>query len=219
MSKVRVVGQVAGSGSSEYHLRELEIARDRHRPEHAMPPYLPPPARILDIGCGAGQTLIAGFPDRVSFGLDVDFDALKLGCTLTNQVRFARGVAEALPYRSESFDMVVARVSLPYTRLIESLAEVHRVLRRDGRLWVVLHPFRMVWNQAQRGSYKSKILFAYILANSLLFHCFQKQFSIGARCESFQTQRGIQRALRRAGFGDIEVQLSSRQFLVTARKP
>lgn len=218
MSLKQVVGPFAGSGSSQYHLRELEIARDPHRPEYAMPPFPPPPAKILDIGCGAGQTLIAGFPDRVSFGIDVDAEALRFGRTLTNHVRFARGVAEALPYRSESFDLVVARVSLPYTRLADSLAEIHRVLRRDGQLWAVLHPFQMSWRQACRASIRGKLLFAYVLTNSLLFHCFQYQFAISGRCESFQTRHGIRRALVRCGFRQIAFELTPRQFCVTARK-
>lgn len=218
MSQIRTAGQFAGSGPSEYHLRELEIARDPHRPEHAMPPYLPPPARVLDIGCGAGQTLIAGFADRVSFGMDVDLSALQLGRTLTKQIRFATAKAEALPYRSGSFDMVVARVSLPYTRLAESLAEIHRVLTPGGLLWAVLHPFGLSWKQALKSGFRGKMLFGYILMNSLLFHWCQRQFSIAGRCESFQTRRGVRKALEACGFGEIAFDTSAHQFVVTARR-
>lgn len=202
----------------QYHLKELEIALDANRTEHVMPPSPPTPARILDVGCGAGQTLIAGFADRISFGMDLDETALELGTKLTKQVRFARGFAEALPFKNDAFDMVIARVSLPYTLLPESLPEIRRVLKPGGLLWSVFHPFRLTWEQVKRGGYKRKLLFAYILANSLLFHGLQKQFVFAGRCESFQTRRGIRRALEKCGLEDIHIELNGQQFLVTARK-
>jgi ubiquinone/menaquinone biosynthesis C-methylase UbiE len=183
-----------------------------------MPPFVPPPARILDIGCGAGQTLIAGFPDRVSFGVDLDVDALKLGARLTTQVRFAVGLAEALPYGNESFEMVIARVSLPYTFLAESLTEIRRVLKPNGVVWAALHPFRLSWAQVRHGGIRTKMRFLYVLANSLMLHWFQKQFALAGRCESFQTSRGIRRMLERCGFDHIEIDLNAQHFLVMARK-
>jgi hypothetical protein len=43
----------------DYHLRELEIARSPSDSRRVMPPVLPGIRRVLDIGCDAGQTLIA----------------------------------------------------------------------------------------------------------------------------------------------------------------
>ena len=42
---------------------------------------------------------------------------------------------------SNSFDLVISRVSLPYTDIPQSLSEIARVLREDGRVWLSLHPF------------------------------------------------------------------------------
>ena len=204
--------------SLQYHLDELEIARDPNRREHVTPPQPSSAAKILDIGCGAGQMLIARFPERVTFGIDVDHEALKLGGTLTNNVRFLRASAEALPYRSNTFDLVLARVSLPYTRLPESLAEIGRVLKPQGTLWVVLHPFRIPWAQVRYGSnFRGKLYFAYIALNSLLFHFVQRQFSVSGRCESFQTRYGMRRALEQRGFRDVRIEFD-RHFVVTATK-
>ena len=80
----------------------------------------------------------------------MDFSALQLGRTLTDQVRFTCASAEALPYAQESFDLVIARVSLPYTYLAESLPEIRRVLVPAGRLWATLHTFSIPWQQARR---------------------------------------------------------------------
>lgn len=216
---VNLFGRRAGRQNPEqYHLNELEIALNAGRAEHVMPPIPPAPARVLDIGCGAGQTLIAGCADRISFGMDIDETALKLGTKLTQQVRFAQGFAEALPFKNDVFDLVIARVSLPYTILPESLPEIRRVLKPGGVLWSVLHPFRLTWAQVRRGGYKRKLLFVYILANSLLFHGVQKQFVFAGRCESFQTRRGIRKALENCGLDEVQIELNGQQFLVTARK-
>ena len=202
--------------SENYHLEELRVATDPSHPSHQLPPAAHSGAHILDVGCGAGQSLIAAYPGRVCFGLDPDLGALRLGQSLTDDVRFACGAAESLPYRSAEFDLVIARVSLAYTDISASLREIRRVLRKDGRLWITLHPFKHSWNQARQANVKGWLFFAYVLANSVLFHLLQRQFSLFGRQESFQTRRGIVRALRRAGFQDIQVEQKA-HFLVTAR--
>lgn len=65
--------------SEQYHRGELKVALDPSHPAHILPPGLPRSHAVLDIGCGAGQTLIAAYPDRISYGVDVDVEALKLG--------------------------------------------------------------------------------------------------------------------------------------------
>ncbi len=140
--------------SEQYHLDELKIALDPNHPKHILPPALPSSKRVLDIGCGAGQTLIARYPDRVSFGLDIDVDALQIGRSLTDRVRFVCGKAENLPYSNAQFDMVIARVSLAYTNISAALKEIHRVLKKDGELWITLHPFSIPWTQAKAGNWR-----------------------------------------------------------------
>lgn len=202
--------------STRYHLNELQIALDPSRPEHILPPQSPPSERVLDIGCGAGQTLMAAYPDRISFGLDIDFAALQLGTSLTDRVRFLQGRAEGLPYKDQQFDLVFARVSLPYTNLRFSLKEMRRVLRSGGSVWMTLHPPAVPWRQAMASNWKGKILFGYILLNSALFHLVQRQFPFHGRYESFQTDRGIRRALGQAGFEEISIKRNA-HYVVTAR--
>lgn len=199
-----------------YHLEELQVARDPTHPSHLLPPPAPAGARILDIGCGAGQTLIAAYPDRLTFGLDCDPGALRLGRTLTQSVRFTCGQAEALPYADAEFDLIVARVSLAYTDISRSMREIRRVLRTGGLVWMTLHPLALCWNQARQASWKGKVYFAYILVNGVCFHLLQHQFPLRGRNESFQTASGMRRALLRAGFRDIEVEHGA-HFVVRAR--
>src|ERR1039457_2440163 len=88
--------------SSQYHLYELEVAQNRSHPAHILPQPSAPSERVLDIGCGAGQTLIAAYPDRISFGIDIDIEALKLGSSLTTEVVFTYGSNSARPHVKNS---------------------------------------------------------------------------------------------------------------------
>jgi len=202
--------------SDEYHLKELEIALDLGSTKRSMPPPLPSAQVVLDVGCGAGQTLIAGYPDRISFGLDVDLSAMKLGRSLTEKVRFTQGRAEALPYGGSQFDLLIARVCLPYTNIEAALKEIRRVLKPRGMLWATLHPFSIPWEQARKANYKGRIFFCYIVLNSALFHLTQRQFPFRGRYESFQTDFGMRRALARAGFGDVQISRGA-AYAITAQ--
>ena len=199
-----------------YHLDELRIAQDPSHPAHLLPPPVPASSRVLGVGCGAGQILLTAYPEQLTFGIDVDRSALRLGRSLTQNVGFVCAQAEALPFRAGEFDLVVARVSLPYTDLPKSLREMRRVLKPGGLVWMTLHPFATSWKQAQASGWKGKLFFAYILLNSVLFHFVQRQISCCGRYESFQTEGGIRRALQGAGFRHIVVE-QNRHFLVTAR--
>jgi len=202
--------------TTQYHLAELAIARDPSRPEHVAPPGLPPGHRVLDVCCGAVQTLITAYPDRLSVGLDIDLPALQLGRTLTDRVLFTCGRAEALPYRTASFDAVIARVSLPLTNLPMSLREIHRVLRKGGLLWMALHPWSHCLKQARQGGLKRWVYFSYVALNSALLAVFQRVVPWPGRgYESFQTEGGISRILRKIGYTEISI-TRTRHFVVTA---
>lgn len=201
--------------STNYHLDELGIARDPSHPAHILPPPLPREARILDVGCGAGQTLIAAYPKQNSVGVDVDGEALAFGRTLTNRVQFVQARAEHLPFAPGQFDAAIARVSLAYTDLPRSIPELRRVLKRGGMLWLVLHPVSIPWSTARAGGPKAWIFFTYIAATSLLFHFVGKMFSFGGRYESFQTSRGMIRALGKHGFSNVTI-AKGRHFVLTA---
>jgi SAM-dependent methyltransferase len=212
--------------SDDYHLLELSIANTPGDPRCVMPTIRTGQRRILDVGCGAGQTLIASnlAQDVSAVGVDVDSVALTLGRSLSKGIHFARARGEALPFARDNFDLVISRVALPYMNVPVALAEMARVLKAGGELWLVLHPLSAVMSalasNVSRLKLKGAIYQLYVLANGLALHLLSKQFDFplkGGRCESFQTVRGIRRALQAAGFEGVEIRRDN-FFVVTARK-
>lgn len=209
----------------EYHLRELEIARAPNDPRHVMPAILPKHRRILDVGCGAGQTLIASdlAPGVEAVGIDIDHEALELGVELSERVCFVAGSAEALPFGGAVFDLVIARVALPLTYIPTAVAEMGRVLAPGGDVWLVLHSLgrtvQLLVNNARHLELKKAVYRAYVLANGSLYHLagHMAPFPSSGRYETFQTDHSLARELRRAGFGAIQT-TRSYHYVVTATK-
>jgi ubiquinone/menaquinone biosynthesis C-methylase UbiE len=209
-----------------YHLIELAIAQDASDPRRSLPPIAAHHRRVLDIGCGAGQTLIASAlpAGTLGVGVDIEHGALALGRTLAPPLHFLRARGEALPFAPASFDIVICRVALPYMHIGRALTEMARVLAPGGDVWLVLHPWQMTAGElfaaVRRLKVKATLYRAYVMASSVLFHVAGVQivWPFGARrFESFQTERGIRRSLATAGFTRIHFQRAS-AFIVTARK-
>lgn len=200
-----------------YHLGELRVALDPNNPNRILPD-IGGARRILDIGCGAGQSLIALQPAEYSFGIDVDAEALRLGRTQTDRVGFSQAAGEFLPYRDSSFDLVFSRVALPYMHVATALAEMHRVLQPGGRLWLTLHAPSIPWIAWKRASLRGKVYFSYVLANGLLLHLTGKQVRfVNGRCESYQTASRMKQMLEAAGFRDVAIEVG-RHFVASARR-
>jgi ubiquinone/menaquinone biosynthesis C-methylase UbiE len=212
--------------SDNYHLRELSIAKSAGDQRRIMPPIDESYRRILDVGCGAGQTLIASdlTPDVMALGVDIDQSALSLGRQIDRNIQFVCAKGEALPFRDECVDFVFSRVALPYMHLHKTLSEMWRVLRIGGNLWIVLHPcsttIKEIFGKLSDWEIKDAIYRLYVLSNALLIHVLGKEFSwpfTNPRYESCQTIRGITKLLRRAGFEEIETEKSN-FFVVAAKK-
>jgi ubiquinone/menaquinone biosynthesis C-methylase UbiE len=200
----------------EYHLRELAIARLQKDPRHILPALPVGMKSILDLGCGAGQTLIAREVENevLAVGLDIDQEALKLGREISSDISYVRGYGEQLPFCDNAFDVVISRVALPYTLIPTTLREIRRVLKPGGQVWLTLHPFSMLLctfiTAIKGGSLRSVVYQFYILTNSVLFHLIGKLFRYPlnrSRCESVQTTKSITRAMRQAGFNQVETEI------------
>ncbi|MCB1023660.1 MAG: class I SAM-dependent methyltransferase [Acidobacteria bacterium] len=106
-----------------------------------------PAARVLDIGCGPGQEMLSFAQKKNSFcvGIDIGDELGKIGPPFAEQfgcsrrVKFVQGIGEELPFRSESFDVVLCRVALPYMDNKKTIAEVSRVLNPGGVFLLKTH--------------------------------------------------------------------------------
>ena len=89
--------------------------------------------QALDVGCGAGLSTaaLAPFARRLT-GLEPVSTMLTHWRTVAPRARFVIGQAERLPFADQSFDLVSAAGSLNYADLPAALAEIARVLTRDG---------------------------------------------------------------------------------------
>ncbi|MEW6058794.1 MAG: methyltransferase domain-containing protein [Actinomycetota bacterium] len=102
-----------------------------------------PPAggRILDVGTGTGIAAAAALEDvgseGLAVGVDISLGMLEIGASARPTVRLAAASAIDLPFRDETFDVVVASFVLShFTRYQTALFDMIRVLRPGGRLAV-----------------------------------------------------------------------------------
>ena len=212
--------------SIEYHLKELEIAVAAHDARTVNPEMPAGVASVLDLGCGIGQGLLVSRlkPEVFACGVDIDEAAVCYAKQLAPLHHFVCAAAERLPLSDRFFDCVVSRVTLPFVHIPAALREIARVTKDGGHVWFTLHS----WSMARRGllkairqrSLKNTLFRVYVIANGICFHLIGKQFRYPLRrrrCESFQTVRGMTRAMGRAGFGQVTVQ-RGQFFVLTGMK-
>ena len=112
----------------------------------------PPGARVLEVGCGAGNVLEAVEAER--FGIDLSPSLLgKARARLGRGARLCRGDAARLPFCDGAFDRVYCSEVLEHVLEPEAvLREMRRVLRPGGFV-VVSIPNEDLINRAKRWAF------------------------------------------------------------------
>jgi len=208
-----------------YHLGELDIARNADDARRILPELPETFESILDLGCGIGQTLIACnlTPKTFACGVDVNEEALAYGRKIADHISFVRASGEHLPFADGSFDVVISRVTLPHMHVPKALQEISRALKPGGRVWLTLYPMSWILRRAgeslKAGNLKNFAYQFYVMTNGAFFHLTGRQFRFpfNRRCESFQTVKGVIRAMKEAGFENVRAE-QNRFFIVTASK-
>jgi len=146
------------------------------------------PAKILDVGCGSGllrKEIKNIFPETEVFGIDIS----KKMCCISKGI-----VADAcnLPFRESSFDIVIFSYVLhefSRSRIIKSLKEGKRVLKKDGML-------------AIRDINKKMPYFLSDFLYARLADFFGKEYSfhVQSKIQSFCKPEELERMLNRLGF-------------------
>ncbi len=114
---------------------------------------------VLEVGCSDGWrvgALAQHAETEFAAGVDLSVAALRAGRNRYAGTRFARTTAEALPFRDESFDLVVLGFFLylaDRADLFRIAAECHRVLREEGHVLIYdFHadrPARLAYHHAE----------------------------------------------------------------------
>jgi ubiquinone/menaquinone biosynthesis C-methylase UbiE len=184
--------------------------------------------RVLDLGCGSGRDLASWgvtASDEVT-GVDIDDSRLAIAKVRFSTRTYLQGIGECLPFEDESFDRVISAVALPYMDIQKTLAEIHRILVRGGGLSLSLHPPSFTIAELIHNAIPKPVptfFRLYVMANGLLFHLTGRTVGfLKGRTESFQTERGMRVALKRAGFVNLSFSRANgpvaETFVVEARK-
>lgn len=109
-------------------------------------------SKVLDAGCGTGLVTLAfhsaGYRPGETFALDLSFKSLEVAkeqfedddIVAVRKVKPIQGNLLSMPFENGSFDLVLTCGALEYVPLDEGIAELARVLKKDGLL--VLIPIR-----------------------------------------------------------------------------
>jgi SAM-dependent methyltransferase len=124
------------------------------------------PKNCLEVGCGRGVTteeIVKRFPNFSLIAVDFDHDqvakAAQRLAQFDNRINVQQGDATALSFADSQFDMVFACNVFHHIRdYTQALAEVYRVLKMDGKLYVMDIDFRTI-NPISRRLFPPEALF------------------------------------------------------------
>lgn len=168
--------------------------------------------RVLDVGCGGGQELLPFLTESsaLGFGIDVVPDTGRAARELfstraeRDRVSFVRAAAEALPFETSCFDVVVCRLALPYTENDRALEEMGRVLRPNGIVLLKIQRATFYLRKIEYGVRNADPRYVVhalrVLASGILYHVTSRQPRTRLTGgETFQSRGLLQRKLAPLG--------------------
>jgi SAM-dependent methyltransferase len=177
---------------------------------------------VLDVGCGAGQTLrlLQPYHPAERIGFDIDLEALAFGSRLAEShgetIRFVRASAYQIPFRDNRFTHVVCRIALNYLHQSRALREMVRVLQPDGYLYCSVEGPGFDMQFLRQARTPAQVLCRLRdLFYGLFLALTGAQPTPGNRLtggRAFATIRRCTRALMRAGCDVIRAEVSSRHW-------
>jgi len=159
---------------------------------------IPKTSAILEIGCGNARHLLY-FKEHDLYGLDFSFEMLKYARELSQKngikITLVQGDCRFLPFKSESFDLVIAMAVLHHLKNpLESIIEAYRVLKPGGFF------VGSVWNKWQ-----PRFLFYALTGMKETFVSWRVGGSTYQRYYRLISKNDLKVMLRLAGFRKVEV--------------
>ena len=165
---------------------------------------------FIDVGCGTGAALLKAhkFSPFLVIGVDIDRQALLAAKVMLGRYAGTCMLVQAditrLPFKTESASHICCRLAIPYVPQHEAIAELGRVLKADGVLFLQLHPWRfylkLFWQQLS--NMKRFVLNSFCLLNGSVFSLVGYQMALpvrnGSYCELYQTESRMRCLLERA---------------------
>ncbi len=94
---------------------------------------------VLDVGCGDGFLARVAFEQKLEAGIDLDPGEVKLAIQSNSYKKAVVASATKIPFKSNSFNTVVSNCVLEHIPPIDqALKEIHRVLKKNGRLMITV---------------------------------------------------------------------------------
>lgn len=116
----------------------------------AVKSFITPNSKFLDVGCGAGFTLMKARDELDCEVRGIDPFPGAHGVHRSNsssvEIPMDKGVSENLPYGNESFDIVFSSHVLEHVSdADQSLSEMRRVMKKNGMLIIGMPTAAMAW--------------------------------------------------------------------------
>ena len=107
----------------------------------------------LDVGCASGYMIsevAKNFPNKNFWGIDSFDKAIHYAKKHYRKINFKIAMAEKLPFKDESFDLVIFYETIEHLpKPAKALQEIRRVLRPSGTLLLAMDSgnifFRIIW--------------------------------------------------------------------------
>ncbi|WP_145295622.1 class I SAM-dependent methyltransferase [Planctopirus ephydatiae] len=164
----------------------------------------PPASRVLDVGCGPGEQMLE-LLRRGHEPVGIDPDPACVERVRSYELEAVQGFAEHLPFPDSSFDGVISKVVLPYTRSAIAMKEMARVLKPGGMARFSFHGAGyFLLYAAKHPNWKTRIYGLRSLVNGWSYAATGKRLPGFLGDTIYQSRTRLNRYYRRLGLELLE---------------